>query len=666
MSYRPWFEEHIEGCKWAKNGQGMGFCPFHEDKRRSLSLDEIRGLWYCHACAIGGTAFSLAEKLGVSSPEKSKKAPVACYIYTDEKGGPLFRILRGEQKKFWAERYLAGGGWESGIKGVRLVPYKLKAFIQSSVFIIIVEGEKDAETLIKLGFVATTNPFGAGKWREEFNRYFQERDVVILPDNDDPGRKHGDDVRRSLSAIAKRVAILNLFGLPDKGDVTDWMGLEHTGDELLKMCEEVLYGKASEQEVKAVGGVAISSPPEPAKAPALEAGKKLPAFPEEAWVGLLDDYRKLVGPTSEAPDAYHFATIVAVLGLYLGRDFYICHPQEIFQNYYFLLLGKSGLSGKSISIGYGLTLLRALDESIKYSSALGSAEGIFYTLAATPRSRLLLFNDELRTLFANAQRITTQNIFSSLNTIYSLGPSYTVTKKDPLTVKEGMMTMISATPPEWMSQKEEVEAAYGGFLNRHVCFSGNLKGPIDDPAQPDSLQWLAFIKKIKEWRDLLPKEGGKIIKGGPAKSTYKDWYGKWRKDIDNLPEAISSILTREREHVIKLSAFYSLINCRMKIEPEDVELAIKIIDHSRSCVSVVFQDITLSRRGRLEERIKRVLASGPLGRRLIQQKVGGHYDRDELSKALKALDESGEIWCSYKDSSRGPSGWKYGLVIEEE
>jgi putative DNA primase/helicase len=56
--------------------------------------------------------------------------------------------------------------------------------------------------------------------------------VLILPDNDEPGRKHGRDVAASLAKIAKSVRVLELPGLPDKGDVADWLEQGHTLDEL--------------------------------------------------------------------------------------------------------------------------------------------------------------------------------------------------------------------------------------------------------------------------------------------------------------------------------------------------------------------------------------------------------------------------------------------------
>jgi hypothetical protein len=50
--------------------------------------------------------------------------------------------------------------------------------------------------------VATTNPFGAGKWRLEFTRYVTGCSVVILSDNDAEGERHAQHVAGALLPVA--------------------------------------------------------------------------------------------------------------------------------------------------------------------------------------------------------------------------------------------------------------------------------------------------------------------------------------------------------------------------------------------------------------------------------------------------------------------------------
>jgi hypothetical protein len=101
-----------------------------------------------------------------------------------------------------------------------------------------VEGEKDADRLYEVGFVATTCPMGAGKWRREYNKHFQARLVAVLPDNDSAGRRNAEQVANSLYGIAGELRIVELPGLPEKGDVSDWLDAGHETSELLRRIDK--------------------------------------------------------------------------------------------------------------------------------------------------------------------------------------------------------------------------------------------------------------------------------------------------------------------------------------------------------------------------------------------------------------------------------------------
>ncbi|MDZ7779945.1 MAG: hypothetical protein U5R14_08430 [Gemmatimonadota bacterium] len=99
----------------------------------------------------------------------------------------------------------------------------------------VVEGEKDADRLTELGIVATTCPGGAGKWRREYSEALRGQVVVIIIDNDEPGREHAQQVARSLHGVAKTVKVLELPDLPPKGDVSDWLDVGGSVKELKQL-----------------------------------------------------------------------------------------------------------------------------------------------------------------------------------------------------------------------------------------------------------------------------------------------------------------------------------------------------------------------------------------------------------------------------------------------
>ncbi len=249
---------HFENIADAGEGKWMGRCPGHNDSKNSLSIsvgDDGRSLMHCHAgCATSDILRAVglkAKDLFVSSngsvggkikATKPKGKIVATYDYHDANGNLVYQAVRLDPKSF-RQRRPDGNGWLWNMDGVDRVLYRLPEIIQSDTNTVIFapEGEKDADVLRELGCTATCNVGGAGKWRDEFGEHLRGRHVVILPDNDDPGRKHGEDVANSLAGVASRVQVVELPDVKPKGDVSDWLD---AGGTIAKLMD--IVGSAAE------------------------------------------------------------------------------------------------------------------------------------------------------------------------------------------------------------------------------------------------------------------------------------------------------------------------------------------------------------------------------------------------------------------------------------
>lgn len=246
-------------------------CPAHDDSQASLSVTEKPDgtvLLHCHAGCDKGDILRAAdltfsdlypapngspsnkypewlkdkptETNGHPKAVSEKRAIKEVYPYTDEHGKELFQCVRMEPKDF-RQRRKENGHWVYNLDGVRRVLYGLPMIIQavqSGRPVFVVEGEKDVQNLEAKGIDATTNPMGAGKWRPEYSEFLKGAEVVILPDNDEPGRKHAKQVAESLHGAAKSVKVLELPGLPEKGDVSDWIAGGGTAEDLRRLASE--------------------------------------------------------------------------------------------------------------------------------------------------------------------------------------------------------------------------------------------------------------------------------------------------------------------------------------------------------------------------------------------------------------------------------------------
>jgi len=166
---------------------------------------------------------------------------VAEYNYHDESGVLLYQVVRyGPVKKFRQRRPDGAGGWiwkldpEDGPR-LRRVLYRLDRVLKADPEVIIwqCEGEKDVHAMESLGFVATCNPGGAGKWHlvaDCAKKALKGRHVVVIADGDDKGRDHAADVAKRLQGIAASVRVID----PVRGhDAASWIEQGGTAQEFL-------------------------------------------------------------------------------------------------------------------------------------------------------------------------------------------------------------------------------------------------------------------------------------------------------------------------------------------------------------------------------------------------------------------------------------------------
>lgn len=253
----PEFLSKLSGVK--SNGDGYtAHCPAHEDKRNSLSVAENDGrlLIKCFAgCetkdVVSAMDLKLADLFTAQRParngrdiERYKGLPiVAYYDYTDENGTLLYQVMRTDPKGDFPCRHPdpdKSGSWIWKMKGVTRVLYKLPAVlaaIRTYKKVFLVEGEKDADSLARIGLTGTSITGGSSApWNKSYSEVLNKTTVVILPDNDDPGRKFATRVHTQL----RDSTTLYLPGLPPSGDVSDWIAAGGTRQNLIAQARTAL------------------------------------------------------------------------------------------------------------------------------------------------------------------------------------------------------------------------------------------------------------------------------------------------------------------------------------------------------------------------------------------------------------------------------------------
>ncbi|MHC4961725.1 MAG: DUF3987 domain-containing protein, partial [Planctomycetota bacterium] len=238
--------DRLENIKSTGSGQWQALCPAHEDKKPSLSIgtgDDGRVLLKCHAgCDIKDilAAINLTERdLFTRSKSKSSKTIETTYDYQDAGGNLLYQVVRFTDKTFKQRRKNARGRWVNQVKKTPKVLYRLPEILSanSEDWIFIVEGEKDVDNLVKHDLVATTNSGGGNAWKYlSDDSALHDRRVVIIPDKDETGYQHADEVGNSLNGKPRELRYLVLDG--DGKDVTDWLDAGGTHEKLLELVDD--------------------------------------------------------------------------------------------------------------------------------------------------------------------------------------------------------------------------------------------------------------------------------------------------------------------------------------------------------------------------------------------------------------------------------------------
>lgn len=172
------------------------------------------------------------KKIEIQKTTKPKF--VESYDYLDENGILLFqkmRFVEEDGRKTFRQRKPDGaGGWSYSLGDVPKILYNLPAVIRAKndgLPIWVVEGEKDANTLIDMGIIATTMPNGAGSWSEVHTNALSGAIVEIVADNDAVGLEHAKHVLDELTNVGCSAQV---WVTPEYKDITDFIKAGKTID----------------------------------------------------------------------------------------------------------------------------------------------------------------------------------------------------------------------------------------------------------------------------------------------------------------------------------------------------------------------------------------------------------------------------------------------------
>ena len=227
----------------------MALCPFHEDSEASLMVGPGYG-FYCFGCGEGGALPKLeARIIGVAADYWAREVrkrqrsvryndpfgeAVAWYNYKYPNGKLAYQVVRYDPKDFRCRRPhpTRPNKWIYSIQGVTRILYRLpELHMRPDEVVLFVEGEKDADTLHKRGYLGTTTVGGAnGSGRTSLSG-LAGRTVCLLPDNDGAGASYCALLSRRLAGCAVSYTLARPAAYETGGvqDITDALESDEAG-----------------------------------------------------------------------------------------------------------------------------------------------------------------------------------------------------------------------------------------------------------------------------------------------------------------------------------------------------------------------------------------------------------------------------------------------------
>ena len=381
-------------------------------------------------------------------------------------------------------------------------------------------------------------------------------------------------------------------------------------------------------------------------------------FPDTAWRGLFGDYLALVRGTTEAAPALHFAAFAAYFGLALGRTVWCAAPQT-HVNVSALLLGPSGDSRKSTTLGLAENTFALLSDPPVTMYGVASAEAIYRRLATAPETRVLVFADEFRALVAAGHRQATGNLFPRLNSLSRCPARDSLDRSkvgDSIEIERPFVSVLAASPVGWLEGALDDGLVQGGAINRFMIF-----------VDPDDAEPLAFPEAVSEdERQRLARaiegtvafyreHGRPLTWGADARAAWEAFYVAWRGNRRVLLDTERALTARTAEHALKLALLLSAACRERSITSGALEAALAVAEYLERGARQLMATATVPLRARIEALILAALrrCGGESTRRALHQALGGRVSAEEYGRALKALEDVGSITTADEPTCAG-------------
>mgnify|MGYP002641562128 CR=1 FL=1 len=369
-------------------------------------------------------------------------------------------------------------------------------------------------------------------------------------------------------------------------------------------------------------------------------------FPAAAWRGVFDDYRKAVGPSTEAPESFHFGNFLAVSGHSFGRKTWVECPLPVYFNFATLQVGETGRERKTTAQGLSLDVRPHPSSPLKLllRGVPGSGEGLLEALGddanGTEHVGIMVLDEFSGALRKGSQKGNTlvENMIQLLD---GATPLQLKTRTNPVTCTNALLTVTANATLGSIEDRLTDELVLSGLLNRFMVFRGKANAVVPNPARPSK----AAIDQIRHHlENAILAAPGPIRLSPAAEARWASFYQDRMQEACKV-EIERAVTARIDLHIRRVSGLYAALEGTPEVTQDQLEAAIEVgLFCEQSAIQLV-REAGASRDAKVEKRVIEILKARGCAckRRALHQTLGGKVSGDKLARLLKGLEDMGMI-----------------------
>jgi hypothetical protein len=365
--------------------------------------------------------------------------------------------------------------------------------------------------------------------------------------------------------------------------------------------------------------------------------EKIPKLPEGDFI---ESYKKYASSITDAPEIYHEMVGVVLLSTVIGNKITF---GDIKPNIYAVLVGKSTIMRKSVSINCAMNILGKVNPNYIIPSDF-SPEALGDRLSKNPRG-LIYWSEFSQFLSIATGRSYMSGAKEIITDLFDCPKERTrILREETIVIKNPYINILTATTKAWMKidRNDLVSGFLGRFTFVHAEQDEKDKRYILPRIYKGSLEevLVSYLEEISnlEFEMQLSKE---------SEREYEKFYVQYEEELSKLNDekGESSFLGRLSIYVLKFAMVYQISEKPQPvIELNAMRRAIALAQRCKKDIMILLKDQLGSSKFELDKaRVYSCIEKySPIERTKLMRNTSG-IPKDYLNKILEHLKEEGRI-----------------------